>query len=167
MPMSVARILSVGLLTSLLAVSACDQDGSGAAMSDAANLPEEAVVVDKPANAVEAFYTAAVSNDCNAAAMLRPGFTQERCEKLTKATIHSVESLLQEDRFAMVALSISLVSGGKAQDFNGVVHMEEQEGHWTLLKFEEDPALIHSDAQLEAAASSPVSRQESPGTAQQ
>lgn len=160
MPMILTRILSISLLISLLGLSACDQDDSGDAMSDAANTPAEAAVVDEPANAVEAFYTAAVSNDCNAAAVLRPGFTRERCEKLTEATIHSVESLLHEDRFAMVALSISLVSGGKAQDFNGVVHMEEQEGHWTLLKFEEDPALIHSDAQLEATAPPPVPPQQ-------
>ncbi len=90
-----------------------------------------------PEESVQQFYMAAASNSCELAAKLRPGFSNERCENLTKADIRSLESLANDGENAVVSLDIGVISGGKMQDFKGYIHLQKRQGEWLLLDYAE------------------------------
>lgn len=90
-----------------------------------------------PEESVQQFYMAAASNSCELAAKLRPGFSTERCEKLSDANIRSLSALANDGENAVVALDIGVISGGSAQDFNGYIHLQKQQGEWVLLDYAE------------------------------
>lgn len=92
---------------------------------------------DSPEESVRQFYMAAASNSCELAAKLRPGFTAERCEKLTKADINNLSSLANDGENAVVSLNIDVVSGDQPQNFNGYIHLQKQQNEWVLLDFSE------------------------------
>ncbi len=97
---------------------------------------------DSPEQSVQEFYGAAISGHCDRAAVLRPGFTKSRCEKLGKADVQSVISLANDGTDAVVKADIALVSGGSAQRFDGYIHLQKRQEEWVLLDFS-DAASTH------------------------
>ena len=108
-------------------------------MSNAAASP------DSPEDSVQQFYEAATSNRCERAAELRPNFSTDRCEKLTKAEIRRTSLLANDGKNAAVALEVSLVSDDKAQDFNGYVQLQKQRGEWVLLDYADVAKITAAD----------------------
>lgn len=91
---------------------------------------------DAPEESVRQFYAAATSKNCALAIKLRPGFTQDRCEKLETATIRSLTVVSNDGNKAVVAADLGLESGGKPQDFKGSIHLQKQQGEWVLTEYE-------------------------------
>lgn len=100
---------------------------------------------DSPEESVQQFYDAAVAGQCDRALVLRPDFSNARCEKLGKADVHSVVSLANNGTDAVVKADIQLVSGGASQQFNGYIHLRKQQEEWVLMDFADASSTREAD----------------------
>lgn len=97
---------------------------------------------DSPEESIRQFYTAATAaeKDCAAAMRLRPGFPEERCQKLQAATIRSLQELSNDGTNAAVAADIQVTSNDKPQAFKGTIHLQREQGEWLLKSFDDGKA---------------------------
>ena len=101
---------------------------------------------DSPEESIRQFYTAATAaeKDCAAAMRLRPGFPEERCQKLQAATIRSLQELSNDGTNAAVAADIQVTSNDKPQAFKGTIHLQREQGEWLLKSFDDGKAATTS-----------------------
>lgn len=85
-----------------------------------------------PDDAVRAFYQALNEKDCRAAMRLRPGYTAERCGKISKAQIINLKIDFKTPCEAVVYLKVGYLLGGAKQLWAGYLYCLKKDGRWII-----------------------------------
>ena len=88
---------------------------------------------DTPINALKSFYQLISQHKCKEAIKLRPNYTLERCEKITKTHIHKLSTELSDDKNAVLLLELDSFVNNKKNYFFGYVKLSKKQGKWLIV----------------------------------
>lgn len=120
------KILSYLLL--LFSLASCGDPQSNEFTDDALSTAENNIPVDT----VNEFYQSISNKDCEHAIALRPKYTIERCEILSKIKINTVRQEYNDGLFSVVYLNMSFIAGENAQHFNGYLWLKKFAEAWQI-----------------------------------
>ncbi len=91
------------------------------------------IAADAPSDALKAFYQHVAKQECVDALTLRPDYTLQRCEKVSKVHIHKVTTELSDDGNAVLLLELDSFYNNKKSYFFGYVRMTKKKGKWLVV----------------------------------
>ena len=87
----------------------------------------------KPAEAIQQFYENINEQRCEAAISLRPDYTTQRCELISEAAIHDVETVFNNGSDAVTLISIDIYTKDAKSYFSGYVRLEKHTDTWKIV----------------------------------
>ena len=91
------------------------------------------IAADAPSDALKAFYQHVIKQECEDAVKLRPDYSIQRCEKISKVHIHKVTTELSDANNAVLLLELDSFYNNKKSYFFGYVRMTKKKGKWLVI----------------------------------
>jgi hypothetical protein len=88
---------------------------------------------DTPSESIKTFYQYIAEQQCEKAIKLRPNYSIQRCEKITKVHIHKVTTELSDKNNAIVLLELDSFYANKKSYFFGYVRLTKKKGQWLIV----------------------------------
>lgn len=95
--------------------------------------PPPCFATDAPSESIKAFYQYIAEQQCEEAIKLRPNYSIQRCEKITKVHIHKVATELSDKNNAVVLLELDSFFANKKSYFFGYVRLTKKKGQWLIV----------------------------------
>lgn len=91
------------------------------------------IAADAPTDALKTFYQHVAKQECEDALTLRPDYSLQRCEKVSKVHIHKVTTELSDNDNAVLLLELDSFYNKKKSYFFGYVRMAKKKEKWQVI----------------------------------
>ena len=88
---------------------------------------------DDPSETIKKFYKLIAEHQCEEAIKLRPDYSLQRCEKISKTHIHKVTTELSDNKNAVLLLELDSFYNKKKSYFFGYVRLTKKNGQWLII----------------------------------
>ncbi len=88
---------------------------------------------DAPSETIKSFYKLIAKQQCEEAIKLRPDYSLQRCEKISKTHIHKVTTELSDNKNAVLLLELDSFHNKKKSYFFGYVRLTKKKGQWLII----------------------------------
>jgi len=88
---------------------------------------------DSPSETIKSFYKLIAKQQCEEAIKLRPDYSLQRCEKISKTHIHKVTTELSDNKNAVLLLELDSFHHKKKSYFFGYVRLTKKKGQWLII----------------------------------
>jgi hypothetical protein len=95
--------------------------------------PSICISADAPNEALRSFYQHINKQQCDAAILLRPDYSIERCQKISNTYIHKATTELSDNKNAVLLLELDSFYNKKKSYFFGYVRMAKKKEQWQII----------------------------------
>jgi len=88
---------------------------------------------DAPSESIKTFYRYIAEQQCEQAVKLRPSYSIQRCQKISKVHIHKVTTEISDKNNAVLLLELDSFYDNKKSYFFGYVRLTKKKGQWLIV----------------------------------